>query len=241
MASDPYAALGEYLTAHEAERLAAVLAEGESLTGTLREINRTRRAEAGRLLRAASLGPERIEVSVAVLRAIAGARSVRTTITPVWTMPAAQATQGRLTSEVLRLIDAARISVTCASFNFTSRSSMWPALKAAAGRPGMAVTVYVDATAGTAQQVADHLVRATVLTTVTLDGALRPLVSHAKFVVIDHAVVLTTSANFSHNAENTNIELGLLVHDTALAASIETTMGAQRGILYRRVLPSGNS
>lgn len=237
MASDPYTALGEYLTAHEAERLAAALTDGESLTGTLREINRTRRTEAGRLLRAACLGPERVETTVAVLRAISGARSVRTTITPVWTMPAAQATQGRLTSEVLRLIDAARISITCASFNFTPRSSMWPALKTAAGRPGMAVTVYVDATAGTAQHVADHLTDATVLTTITPDGTTRPLVSHAKFVVIDHALVLTTSANFSHNAENTNIELGLLVHDTALAESIETTMSDQHGVLYRRVAP----
>jgi len=238
MVPDPYAALGAYLTAYEAERLAAVLAQGESLSGTLREINRTRRSEANRLLRAAGLGPEQVDTSVAVLRAIAGARSVRTSMTPVWTMPGAQATQGRLTSEVLRLIDAARISVTCASFNFTSGSSMWQALKSAAGRPGMAVTVYLDATVGSAQHAADHLADATVLTTVTVPGSTKPLVSHAKFVIIDHAVVLTTSANFSFSAENTNIELGILVHDTALAASIETTMSAQHGLLYRRVPPS---
>jgi phosphatidylserine/phosphatidylglycerophosphate/cardiolipin synthase-like enzyme len=235
MPSDPHRALGEYLSAFEAERLAGALAAGESITGALREVNRTRRAQTGRLLWAAGLGPERVETSVAVLRAIAGARSVRTTITPVWTMPGPQAAQGRLTGEVLRLIDAARISVTCASFNFTPRSRMWQALKAAAGRPAMAVTVYVDATAGTAQQVADHLTGATVLTTTTLNGATRPLVSHAKFVVIDHTIVLTTSANFSHNAENTNIELGLLVHDTGVAESIETTLRAQHGLLYERV------
>jgi phosphatidylserine/phosphatidylglycerophosphate/cardiolipin synthase-like enzyme len=239
MPSDPYRALGTFLSAFEAERLAGALSAGESLTGALREINRTRRSEARSLMRAADLGAEHVETSVAVLQAIAGARSVQTSITPVWTMPGPHATQGRLTGQVLHLIDAARISVTCASFNFTSRSRMWEALKAASSRPGMAVTVYVDATAGTAQQVADHLADGTVLTTMTLSGAPRPMVSHAKFVVIDHTIVLTTSANFSHNAEKTNIELGLLVHDTTLADSIEMTMRTQHGHLYERVPPSG--
>jgi phosphatidylserine/phosphatidylglycerophosphate/cardiolipin synthase-like enzyme len=236
---DPYAALGAFLTGHEAERLAIVLEAGETTSSALKEINRTRRAEATRLIRTAGLGHDRAETSVAVLRAIAGARSLRTTITPVWTMPGPQTSVGRLTGEVLRLIDAARISVTCSSYNFSPYSAMWTALRDASQRPELAVTVYVDATAGTPRQVADHLRNAAVFRTTILAGTNRPLVSHAKFVVIDHAVVLTTSANFSHNAENSNIELGLLVHDTALAESIEQTMRAQHGQLYERVVPSG--
>ena len=51
--------------------------------------------------------------------------------------------------------------------------------------------------------------------------------------------MLMTSKNFSLNAENSNIELGLLVHDTALAGSIEQTMRAQHGQLYERVVPGG--
>lgn len=236
-AGDPLWALGAFLATFEAERLAVVLEAGETTTSALKEINRTRRTEAARLLKAAGLGHDHIQTSVAVLRAIAGARSIRTTITPVWTMPGPQTSMGRLTGEVLRLIDAARMSVTCSSYNFTSRSRMWDALKAASTRPQMAVTVYVDATAGTPQQVADHLPAAAVFQTTTLAGTARPLVSHAKLAIIDHAVILTTSANFSHNAENTNIELGLLVHDTALASSIESTMRAQHGVLYERVPP----
>ncbi|WP_250284032.1 DISARM system phospholipase D-like protein DrmC [Frankia sp. CiP1_Cm_nod2] len=174
-----------------------------------------------------------------MLRAIAGARSVRTTITPVWTMPGSHASHGRLTSEVLRLIDAARISVTCSSYNFTPRSRMWEALRAASARPQMTVTVYVDAAAGTPQQIADHLPAAVVFQTTTPAGATRPLVSHAKMIIIDHVIMLTTSANFSYNAENTNIELGLLVHDTAIASSVESTMRAQHGVLYERVVPTG--
>jgi phosphatidylserine/phosphatidylglycerophosphate/cardiolipin synthase-like enzyme len=99
----------------------------------------------------------------------------------------------------------------------------------------LAVTVYIDATAGTPQQVAEHLRNAAVFQTITPPHRTKPLVSHAKFVVIDHAMVLTTSANFSHNAENSTIELGLLVHDTALAEAIEQTVRAQHGELYERV------
>ena len=81
------AALGAYLTAYEAEQLATTLEAGETLTAALREINRARRDQAGRLLRAARLGPDRLEASVAVLRAVAGARSFHGAVTPVWTGP----------------------------------------------------------------------------------------------------------------------------------------------------------
>jgi phosphatidylserine/phosphatidylglycerophosphate/cardiolipin synthase-like enzyme len=47
--------------------------------------------------------------------------------------------------------------------------------------------------------------------------------------------VLLTSANFSHSAENRNIEFGLLIHDSGLAASIESTMVNKHGTLYELV------
>jgi hypothetical protein len=119
MAADPYQQLGAFLTEFEAARLAAVLEAGDTLTQALKEIHAARRTEAKRLLIAAELGPQRVEVSVAVLRGIAGARSAHTEITPVWTMPGSEATIGRLTSEARRLIDDARMSVVCSSFNFT--------------------------------------------------------------------------------------------------------------------------
>lgn len=236
MNSEPFEALGAFLTAFEADKLAAVLRAGDTTAQALKEVNATRRAEAKRLLAEADLGHHRVEMSVAVLRAIAGARSVQTTITPVWTMPGAEAKIGRLTGEALRLIDEARMSVVCSSYNFTPYSQMWIALKDASERPGMSVTVYLDADKGTPEAVAAQLPSATVYRTKILPGALRPLVSHAKFVVIDRALVLLTSANFSYNAENTNIELGLLVRDTALAASIESVMRSKHGLLYERVM-----
>jgi phosphatidylserine/phosphatidylglycerophosphate/cardiolipin synthase-like enzyme len=58
------------------------------------------------------------------------------------------------------------------------------------------------------------------------------VVSHTKFIVVDHELVLLTSANFSYSAENRNIEFGLLIHDSGLAASIESTMVNKHGTLY---------
>ena len=34
------------------------------------------------------------------------------------------------------------------------------------------------------------------------------VVSHTKFIIVDHEVVLLTSANFSYSAENRNVEFG---------------------------------
>jgi phosphatidylserine/phosphatidylglycerophosphate/cardiolipin synthase-like enzyme len=235
MTTEPYAALGAFLTAYEAERLAMVLAAGETTGRALREVHAARRTEAKRLLAAADLGQQRADISVAVLRAIAGARAIRTTVTPVWTMPGSEATAGRLTSEARRLIDDARMSIVCSSYNFTPNSRMWTALRDASSRPGVAVTVYLDATVGSTDAVAANLPNATVYRTVQRPGTDRRLVSHAKFVIIDRALVLLTSANFSHSAEHSNIELGLLVHDTALAASIESLLRSKHGVLYERV------
>jgi hypothetical protein len=82
MAADAYRALGAFLTAFEAEQLAAALQAGYTASQALREVHQARRAEAKRLLTEADLGPHRVEASVSVLQTIAGARSVRTTITP---------------------------------------------------------------------------------------------------------------------------------------------------------------
>ncbi|MFJ6200190.1 DISARM system phospholipase D-like protein DrmC [Micromonospora sp. NPDC092111] len=229
MSTDPYTALGAFLTAYEAQRLATVLQAGGTTSQVLKEVHAARRSEAKRLLFAAVLGPEHRGDSVAVLRAIAGARSVRTAISPVWTMPGVEATTGRLTSEAQRIIDDARMSIVCSSFNFTPHSGMWIALKNAAVRPGLSVTVYLDAHAGSPAAVAAHLPKATVLRTLAPPGGHHPLVSHAKFIVIDRVITLLTSANFSYSAENTNIEPGLLVYDTNLATSIEALIEASTG------------
>jgi len=234
MPPDPFEALGEFLTAREAAGLAALLGSGAHISQALHQVAPARRGEAKALLVAAALGQDDIERSVAVLRAIAGAKaSAHLDLTPVWTMPGDEADIGGLTSQFHLEVMAARVSVTCASYNFTPLSKMWSALRDASDAAGVTVTVYVDAGVGAADQVKSQLPKATVFRSGTFDG--QPVVSHAKFVVIDHELVLLTSANFSGPAERSNVELGLRIHDPGLAHTIEATMTSKHGSLYERV------
>ena len=231
MPSDAFAALGEFLTASEAESLAVQFDDGQHVVKALAAINPARREEVKELLAAASLDHTDRSRTVGVLRAIAGARTVHRDLTPVWTMPGNEAKVGHLTGEFHRLVQAARISVTCATYNFEKTSQMWTVLKEAAEQPGVVVTVYVDGDKADAATVKAQLPHATIYRSAELPSGQR-VVSHAKFVIIDHEVLLLTSANFSFSAENRNIEFGLLVRDAPLAESVESTMTSKHGSLY---------
>ena len=169
--------------------------------------------------------------TVSVLRAITGAKTALRELIPVWTMPGNEANIGHLTSEFHRITLSARQSVTCATYNFQDSSRMWTALQEASEQPGVVVTVYVDADKAHADDVKAQLPRATVYRSAQLPTG-RRVVSHAKFIVVDHELLLITSANFSYTAENRNVEFGILVRDRALAESVEATMTSKHGSLY---------
>jgi len=231
MPSDPFALLGEFLTASEAEALAVQFTSGQHIIKALSVVNAGRRGETKQLLAAAGLSHEDGPTAAGVLRAIAGAKSLNRDLTPVWTMPGNEAKIGHLTGEFHRLVQAARQSVVCATYNFEQTSQMWKVLKEASEQPGVVVTVYVDGDKADAAKVKGQLPKATVYQSAELPGGKR-VVSHAKFIVIDHQVLLLTSANFSFSAENRNVEFGLLVRDSFLAESVESTMTSKHGTLY---------
>ncbi|MCA2266298.1 cardiolipin synthase [Mycobacterium marseillense] len=230
----PFAALGEYLTASEAEGLAVLIEAGEHTAHALQAVGAARRGRAAELLAVAGLGHADPDLSAAVLRAIAGAKSVHRELVPVWTMPGNEATAGHLTSEFHRIVNGARVAVTCATYNFSANSNMWTALKYVSEQPGVTVCVYVDAEKGDPGAVKGQLPRATVYRSARLPDGM-PIVTHTKFVIVDHSIVLLTSANFSYSAENRNIEFGLLIHDSGLATSIESVMASKHGSLYELV------
>ena len=234
MASDPLADLGSFLTATEAGRLAVQIETGQHTIAALSEIAVARREAVKRLLSTAGLGHTDPARTVSVLRAITSAKSVLRELTPVWTMPGNEANTGRLTGEFHRIVRAARQSVTAATYNFRDSSQMWNALKEASEQPGMVDIVYVDADKADADNVKAQLPRATVYRSAELPTGKR-VVSHAKFIVVDHELLLITSANFSYSAENRNVEFGLLVRDSALAESVEATMTSKHGSLYELV------
>jgi phosphatidylserine/phosphatidylglycerophosphate/cardiolipin synthase-like enzyme len=216
--------LAAYLTGSEADELADHLAGGDTLTQALRVIGQARRNRVRQLLTGAGLGAANLPVTVAALRAIQGAHSHATQITPVWTAPGGLIQHGRLTASTRHLVTAAHESVVCSTFNFQRSSALWAALGEVAARPEVAVRVYVDTDAAdrrpedwspTTTQIAAELHGAVVLRTKAA-GLSDPPRNHAKFIAVDHQFLLVTSANFSKSAERFNIELGLRIDDPIL-------------------------
>ena len=233
--------LGLFLTGTEAREIASHLADGDTLTTALRVVSPGRRAEVRTLLEALGAGSDR-GVVAAVLRAIEGARSAPTTVDPLWTMPGHLAQHGRLTHSVTYLVDSARHSVICSTFNFQRSSGLWKALRQAAKRPEITMRIYLDTSAAdkrqrprspTTAEVAAHLRPATVLRTKQFDG--RPTRNHSKFICVDHRFLLVTSANFSWSAENGNLELGVLIDNANLAEAVEHEMRQVEDLVFERV------
>lgn len=238
--------LGEYVTGTEAGDVADRLEDGETLSASLQSVVGPRRGELRGLLREAGLGIEDVTRTVAVLRAVAGARSGSSSVTPLWTMPGHLAQGGPLTSSLAHLVEGARTSVTCSTFNFQRSSSLWDALREASERPEMTVRVYVDGRAAlsgrgtpTTREVAQHLRGATVLESTSLKN--RHVTSHAKFLAIDHRFLLTTSANFSSSAELYNVEFGVRIDDAGLTEAVEREMREAEGQIYVRIRSIGSA
>ncbi|WP_348533290.1 phospholipase D-like domain-containing protein [Kitasatospora sp. MAA4] len=59
--------------------------------------------------------------------------------------------------------------------------------------------------------------------------------NHAKFLAIDHRLLLVTSANFSWSAENNNVEFGDLVDNPNLTETVERELHEAEGVLCERV------
>jgi len=232
--------LGRLLTGTEAKEIADRLADGDTVTAALKAVAAGRRPALRALLAPdpVAFAPDQ---AVSVLRAIEGARSTTTAIDPLWTMPGHLARSGPLTSSVTHLVENARESVTCSTFNFQRSSGLWSALRTAALRPEISVRVYVDrksaeqSVSPSTGEVAAHLRPAVVLRTRAFDGGY--VRNHAKFLAIDHRFLLVTSANFSWSAEHGNVELGVLADNANLVQVIESEMRRVEDALYERVTP----
>lgn len=233
--------LGATLTGTEARAIATALEAGETLSQALKLVGQSRRASIRALLDGAGLSMDKVTLTV-VLRALEGARSDVVKVQPMWTMPEHLGGYGALTSSITELVRSARVSVTCATYNFQNTSGMWEALAEAAKRPEIALRVYIDATASkptpswtppSAQEVAAHLKPAAVLRSKAFHG--KQVRSHAKFVAIDHRILVVTSANFSWSAEYGNVEFGVRIDDPNLTQSVEREMREAEKDLYEQV------
>ena len=235
--------LGRLLTGTEAGKLAARLEDGDSLTQALQGIAPGRKAEVRRALEEADIVPANLPVALAVLSAIEGAATARTTeISPVWTLPGYIADYGALTTSIKDLVLTARQSVTCSTFNFQRSSALWDALREVSARGTVDVRIYLDTRAAnqpkwpgspTSAEVAAQLPGASVYRTRKLNGTF--VRNHAKFVAVDHQFLIVTSANFSRSAEHHNVELGLRVDSRPLTELVEKQVHDAAPSVYEMV------
>jgi len=221
--------------------MATALEGGETLSQALKLVGQGRRASIRAALDGAGLSVDKVTLTV-VLRALEGARSDVVKVQPMWTMPGHLAQYGALTGALTELVRRARVCVTCATYNFQESSGMWEALAEAAKRPEISLRVYMDGAAAhanqygvppTVEEVARQLRPGVVLASKTYAG--KHVRSHAKFVAIDHRILVVTSANFSWSAENHNVEFGLQIDDPGLTEAVEKEMLGVESQLYDRI------
>ena len=238
--------LGAALSGTQARSIAASLEAGETLTQALGVVEQSSRRRLRELMSRAGLGVLDQTRTIAVLRAIEGAHTHPTSITPMWTVPGGPGSlgvSGHLTGLTRDLVAGAYSSVTCSTYNIARSSALWEALRQASARPELSVRLYLDTDVAdtdpvpwrpTTRQVAEELPGAIVLRTRADASGVRPR-NHAKFTIIDHQIVVVTSANASRSAEERNVELGLRLDEPLLARSIEDQMRALEPSVYERV------
>ncbi|PYI39489.1 phospholipase [Arthrobacter psychrolactophilus] len=241
--AEAFRQLGVLLTGTEAGLVAEALEDGESLTSAVGAIDVAKRSEISRILGTAGLRFDS-ELVAAVLRGVEGARSTTRAVDTLWTSPGHVFGTGALTTSLVSMVEGARQSVVCSTFNFQKTSGMWTALHDAARRPGVSVRAYIDAEASTggrgpsADHVAEWLTPGVVLQTKPFGG--KPVRNHAKFVSIDHRFLVVTSANFSWIAEYGNVELGVVIDDGHLAERVEGELRSAEPHLYEPLNGASN-
>jgi phosphatidylserine/phosphatidylglycerophosphate/cardiolipin synthase-like enzyme len=236
------------LPAHIRQRLASALRSG--LLGSPYPVVSVRSVvnagEASTAISGALAALERRGVSgpaVAEMLAVAdrvAARAPRLDL--VWSGPTVSGLHARNTRQVYEeLLESAERSVWASTYAFFDGPSAFQVLaKRIDARPGLQVTLLLNVQRKRGDTTAaDQLVRrfADRFWRHEWPGAARPKVYydpraldpdgpggvlHAKAVVVDDDAVFITSANLTEAALDSNIELGVLVRDPALAASVST-------------------
>lgn len=119
---------------------------------------------------------------------------------------------GGCTDAIVAELDAAQTSVLAQAYSFTS-APIAQALVSAHHR-GLDVRVLLDKSQRSEKySSADFLARAGVPTAIDAQHA----IAHNKIMILDGAIVLTGSFNFTKSAEKSNAENLLILHDATLA------------------------
>lgn len=155
-------------------------------------------------------------------------RGLKRPLELVWTGPDSRTSLARDTAVVVRaLFQDAKTSVTVAGFRFDHGSSLLAPLHEAMRDRGVQCCVYGD-TAEAKELVQRNWPFGPPWPEVY--GFVPPAEVyaslHAKCVVVDHRLVLVTSANFTERGQERNVEVGVLADDSRLAEALEGELHA---------------
>lgn len=213
--------LGALLAPTELRRVADSLVIDGVARRAVRSLSAEKRDSAEALVRAVLEAFGSRHAVAATLRAIAAtAERVPEPPTLVWSGPQLHGDSVRTTSAIVRLIDEAEESVLASTYSGTATAPFVQALVRAAQRK-VAITVVADVSQqrSCAEAIRGAVPRARVLGFYDAETG-KARMQHSKVLVIDGRIALVTSANLSYSAVETNLEAGLLVHDTSVASQI---------------------
>ncbi|GIU56679.1 DISARM system phospholipase D-like protein DrmC [Arthrobacter sp. NicSoilC12] len=137
----------------------------------------------------------------------------------VWSGPSFPGDGDHTTAAVAHLVDEAKEDVLASTYSASIGSPFVEALWRAIAR-GVSVTLVLEGSkmAETAIKLEDKLQGARFLKYVPPNGQYG--LQHSKVVIVDSAVALMTSANFSDAAAHRNLEAGVLIRDPLFASKL---------------------
>lgn len=219
MVTDALLLLAQALTASQATSIAASLELDGRLDRAASFLPDSSHAEIELLGQAMSLlGDPALLASV--LRGYAAAAG-RAPAQPraVWSGPSFPGDGDHTTAAVAHLVDEAKEDVLASTYSASIDSPFVEALWRAIAR-GVFVTLVLEGSkmAETAIQLQDKLQGARFLKYVPPNGQYG--LQHSKVVIVDSALALVTSANFSDAAAHRNLEAGVLIRDPLFASKL---------------------
>ncbi|MFF1384673.1 DISARM system phospholipase D-like protein DrmC [Arthrobacter sp. NPDC058288] len=137
----------------------------------------------------------------------------------VWSGPSFAGDGDHTTAAVAHLVDEAKEDVLASTYSASIGSPFVEALWRAIAR-GVSVTLVLEGSkmAETAIKLQDKLQGARFLKYVPPSGQYG--LQHSKVVIVDSALALVTSANFSSAAAHGNLETGVLIRDPLFASKL---------------------
>ena len=140
---------------------------------------------------------------------------------------------GDCTDLVVRQIAAARHQILVQAYSFTSVPIL-SALRAAHAR-GVDVEVIVDKTSAGVSKSGSHYSAAIYLNNAGIPVwvDIKVAIAHNKVMIVDGAVVITGSFNFTAAAQNRNAENLLVISDPTIAAQYRDNWRRRQGVSMR--------